>query len=189
MHAMEDANEISQLLRTWSGGDDAALDKILVLVYDDLRRRAHNHLRRERPGHTLQTTALVHEAYMKLAAHSNGSWANRSQFFAFAAKVMRNILVNHANSKRREKRGGGAVKMALSGVDLKAPELDLDLIALDEALNRLTKFDESLATLVELRYFSGLSLEETAEMLKISRATAARDWNMARAWLHRELTR
>ena len=186
---MDDATEISQLLRTWSGGDKAALDELLVLVYDDLRRRAHIHLRRERPEHTLQTTALVHEAYMRLAQHRDGSWENRSQFFAFAAKIMRNILVNHANSKRREKRGGGRVKLTLSDVDVMTPAPDLDLIALNEALDRLTKVDENLATLVELRYFGGLSLEETAEALNISRATVARDWNMARAWLLRELTR
>lgn len=186
---MDDAQDISKLLRDWSAGDYEALDDLFTLIYDELRRRARIHLRRQRPGHTLQTTALVHEAYMRLAGHGERSWENRSQFFAYAAKIMRNILVDHARSKQTDKRGGGALRLSLSDVDIKAPSPDLDLMALDEALNRLTKVDEDLATLVELRYFAGLSLEETAEALKISRATVARDWNMARSWLHRELTR
>lgn len=186
---MDDDQEISKLLRNWSAGDSEALDDLFTLVYDELRRRARIHLRRQGPGHTLQTTALVHEAYMRLAGHSDGSWESRSQFFAFAAKIMRNILVDHARSKQTDKRGGGALKLSLSDVDVKAPSLDPDLIALDEALNRIAKIDEKLATIVELRYFAGLSLEETADALKISRATVARDWNMARSWLHRELTR
>jgi RNA polymerase sigma factor (TIGR02999 family) len=186
---MDDVHEISKLLHNWGDGDKEALDELFKLVYDELRRRARMHLRSERPGHTLQTTALVHEAYMRLAKYTDGSWDCRSQFFAFAGKIMRNILVNHALAKRADKRGGGALKLGLSDVDIKTPSLDLDLLALDEALDRISKIDERLATIVELRYFAGLSLEEAAEAMKVSRATAARDWNIARSWLHRELTR
>lgn len=186
---MEDVQEISKLLRNWSEGDKESLDELFTLVYDELRRRARIHLRHERSGHTLQTTGLVHEAYVRLAGHNEGNWEHRSQFFAFAAKIMRHILINHALAKQTDKRGGGALKLALSDVDVKTPSPDLDLIALDEALERMSKIDERLAAIVELRYFAGLTLEEAAEAMKVSRATAARDWNMARSWLHRELTR
>lgn len=185
---MDDAQDISKLLHDWSTGDSEALDSLFTLVYDELRRRARIHLRRQPTGHTLQTTALVHEAYMRLTGHNGGSWESRSQFFAFAAKIMRNVLVDHARAKQADKRGGIAIRLALSDADLQAPSVDPDLIALDEALERMTKVDERLATIVELRYFAGLSLEETADALKISRATVARDWNLARSWLHRELT-
>lgn len=186
---MDDSREISKILRNWSAGNNEALNKLLPLVYDELRRRARLYLSRERAGHTLQTTALVHEAYIRLARHTDGSWESRSQFFAFAAKVMRNILIDHARSKQQVKRGGGALKLSLTEANLETMPLDIDLLALDEALNKFAKLDQNLATLVELRYFAGLSLEETADALQISRATVARDWNMARSWLHRELTR
>lgn len=185
----DDLHEITKLLRNWSGGDTRALDELFPLVYDELHRQAENYLRRERPDHTLQTTALLHEAYIRLAGHTEGTWENRSHFFAFAAKIMRNILVDHARAKKREKRGAGAWKISIADVDLPTPELDLDLLALDEALNRLSKIDEQQVRIVELRYFGGLSLEATSDALQISRATVARDWNVARAWLHRELTR
>ena len=185
----DDLHEISKLLNSWSGGNGQALDELFTLVYDELHRQAGNYLRRERPGHTLQTTALLHEAYLRLASHGEGKWENRFQFFAFAAKIMRHILVDHARAKNREKRGAGAIKISITGVDPQTAEPDLDLMALDEALDRLTKIDEQQVRIVELRYFAGLSLEETAEALQISRATVARDWNVARAWLHRELTR
>lgn len=186
---MDDFHKITKLLHNWSGGDDQALDELFPLVYDELHRQAGKHLGRERAGHTFQTTDLLHEAYIRLAGHSEGSWENRYQFFAFAAKIMRNILVDHARAKQREKRGAGALKISLADANAQIPELDLHLMALDEALDRLAKIDEQQVRIVELRYFGGLSLEATADVLNISRATVARDWNVARAWLHRELTR
>lgn len=182
-------HKITTLLHDWSGGDKKALDELFPLVYDELHRQAKKHLWGQPQGHTLQTTALLHEAYLRIAGHGEGSWDNRFQFFAFAAKIMRNILVDHARAKQREKRGAGALKISLTHVDPQTPELDLDLLAVDEALDRLAKIDEQQVRIVELRYFGGLSLEETADALQISRATVARDWNVARAWLHRELTR
>ena len=185
----DDFHEITKLLRDWSGGDDKALDELFPLVYDELHRQAANYLRRERPDHTLQTTALLHEAYIRLAGHTAGIWENRFQFFAFAAKIMRHILVDHARAKKGAKRGAGALKVSLTDVNPKTPELDLDLMALDEALESLKKIDEQQVRIVELRYFGGLSLEQTADVLQVSRATVARDWNVARIWLHRELSR
>jgi RNA polymerase sigma factor (TIGR02999 family) len=186
---MEVPNKITELLNDWGGGDDQALHKVFPLVYDELHRQAKNYLRHERAGHTLQTTELLNEAYLRLAGHAEGRWANRFQFFAFAAKIMRHILVDHARSKLREKRGAGAVKISLAEINHPSEEPDLDILALDEALDRLGKIDQQQVKIVELRYFGGLSLEETAEAVQVSRATVARDWNVARAWLHRELTR
>ena len=186
---MDNVRGITRLLRNWGEGDDGALDQLIPLVYDELHRQAHFFLSRERPGHTLQTTGLVHEAYLKLVGETGGRWETRSHFFAFASRVMRNILVDHARSKNRDKRGGGAFKISLADVNEIAPENNLDLLALDEALKRLAAVDEQQVKVVELRYFGGLSLEETAEVLNVSRATVARDWKVARAWLHRELTR
>jgi RNA polymerase sigma factor (TIGR02999 family) len=186
---MNNVRGITRLLRNWSDGDEDALDQLFPLVYEELHRQAQFHLGRERPGHTLQTTGLVHEVYLKLIGPSAGEWDTRSHFFAFASRVMRNILVDHARSKKRDKRGGGALRISLADVNAKAPEGDLDLLALDEALTRLAAVDGQQVRVVELRYFGGLSLEETAEALNISRATVARDWKVARAWLHRELTR
>jgi RNA polymerase sigma factor (TIGR02999 family) len=186
---MDDVHRITKLLRKWSDGDGQALEELFPLVYDELHRLAYIYLRRERPGHTLQTTALIHEAYMRLVDRHEGSWDSRAQFFAFAAKIMRNILVDHARAKQREKRGGDALKVSFTDLNAKTPEIDLDLIALDEALDRLNSIDDRQVRIVELRYFGGLSLDETAEIMKVSRATVARDWNVARIWLHRELTR
>ena len=186
---MDNVRGITRLLRNWGDGDDDALNQLIPLVYDELHRQAHFYLSRERPGHTLQTTGLVHEAYLKLAGETAGQWETRSHFFAFASRIMRNILVDHARSKHRNKRGGDALKISLTDVNKIAPEGDLDLLALDEALTRLSAVDDQQVRVVELRYFGGLSLEETAEALRVSRATVARDWNVARAWLHRELTR
>ena len=186
---MDEANKITKLLNEWGGGDDQALHELFPLVYDELHRQAKNYLRHERAGHTLQTTALLNEAYIRLAGHGEGTWANRFQFFAFAAKIMRHILVDHARSKLREKRGAGAVKISLAEINPPTAEPDLDLLALDEALDRLAKIDQQQVKIVELRYFGGLSLEETAEAIQVSRATVARDWNVAKAWLHREMTR
>lgn len=178
------------MLREWSDGKAEALDQLLPLVYAELHRQAASFLRKERPGHTLQTTALINEAYLKLVDRRNVDWQSRTHFFAVAATAMRRILVDHARTKYREKRGGDNVKLSLEDATLvAAKETGVDLIALDEALNRLAKFDKQQARIVELKYFSGLSLEETADALHISRATVARDWETARAFLHRELTK
>ncbi len=184
------ASKITQMLREWSDGSQEALDNLLPLVYDELHRQAASFLRKERPGHTLQTTALINEAYLKLIDRRDVNWQSRTHFFAVAAQAMRRILVDYAKAKHREKRGGDNIKLSLEDATLvAAKEKGIDLIALDEALNKLAKFDAQQARVVELRYFSGLSLEETAEALHVSRATVARDWEAARAWLHRELTK
>jgi RNA polymerase sigma factor (TIGR02999 family) len=185
-----EANEITQILWEWSKGNREALDKLMPLVYDELHRQASRYLRRERPNHTLQTTALINEAYLKLIVQKEVAWESRTHFFALAANAMRQILVDYARTKNRQKRGGVMGKVDFDeALIIAADEKNIDLIALDEALTRLEKVDEQQAKVVELRYFSGLSLEETAEALHISRATAAREWAMARAWLHRELTK
>jgi RNA polymerase sigma factor (TIGR02999 family) len=185
-----EASEITEMLREWSDGKPEALDNLLPLVYTELHRQAARFLRKERPGHTLQTTALINEAYLKLIDRRDVNWQSRTHFFAVAAQAMRRILVDYARAKHREKRGGDNIKLSLEDATLvAAKEKGVDLIALDEALNKLAKFDEQQARVVELRYFSGLSLEETAEALHVSRATVARDWEAARAWLHRELTK
>jgi RNA polymerase sigma factor (TIGR02999 family) len=187
---MPESNEITVMLRKWSEGSQEALNDLLPLVYDELHKRARQYLRRERSDHTLQPTALIHEAYLKLAGQNNMTWQDRSHFFAISANVMRRILVDHARAKHRDKRGGDDIKIPLEEAALVInKEKDVNLIALDEALNRLAALDEQQSRIVELRYFSGLSLEETAEALSISRSTAARDWAMAKAWLHRELTK
>ena len=184
------ASKITQMLREWSDGKQEALDNLLPLVYDELHRQAASFLRKERPGHTLQTTALINEAYLKLIDRRDVNWQSRTHFFAVAAQAMRRILVDYARAKHREKRGGDNIKLSLEDATLlAAKEKGIDLIALDQALNKLAKFDAQQARVVELRYFSGLSLEETAEALCVSRATVARDWEAARAWLHRELTK
>lgn len=183
-------HEITEILRQWSDGRREALDQLMPFVYEELHRQAARYLRRERSDHTLQTTALINEAYLKLIDQKNVEWESRTHFFAIAAQAMRRILVDYARTKHRDKRGGDDVKLPLEEAMLvAADEKPVDLIALDEALNRLAEIDEQQARVVELRYFSGLSLEDTAEALGISRATTARDWSMAKAWLHRELTR
>ena len=184
------ALEITQLLREWSDGKAEALESLLPLVYAELHRQAAGFLRKEKQGHTLQTTALIHEAYLKLIDRRDVNWESRTHFFAVAAQAMRRILVDYARAKHREKRGGDNVRLSLEEATLVAAKgKGVDLIALDEALTRLAQRDMQQANVVELRYFSGLSLEETAEALHVSRATAARDWEAARAWLHRELTK
>jgi len=184
------SHEITRMLRQWSDGSQEALDNLLPLVYDELHRQAARYLRRENKDHTLQPTALINEAYLKLIDQREVNWENRTHFFAIAAQAMRRILVDHARTKHREKRGGDDAKLSLDeALTFVADEKNIDLIALDEALTRLEMKDKQQTRIVELRYFSGLSLEETAEALNISRTTAARDWAMARAWLHRELTR
>lgn len=188
---MNDTQQITHMLRDWSGGDREALEGLLPLVYDELHRQAASFLRRERSDHTLQATALINETYLKLIDQRNVSWENRTHFFAIAASLMRRILVDHARSKNREKRGGDAINLTLNEelISSAGEEKSIDLMALDEALTRLEKLDEQQAKIVELRYFSGLTLEETAEALRISRTTVATNWAMAKAWLHRELTR
>jgi len=185
-----EARDITQILRDWTRGESDAINELMPLVYEELRRQAARHLRRENRDHTLQTTALIHEAYLKLIDQRNVEWQNRLHFFAIASQAMRRILVDHARTKHREKRGGNDNKVPLDdALAVGTAERNVDLIALDEALTRLGAIDEQQVRVVELRYFSGLSLEDTADALGISRATAARDWSMAKAWLHRELTR
>lgn len=191
---MKEANEVSpnitQMLRAWGDGSREALDELFPHVYNELRRQAARSLRHERPNHSLQTTALVHEAYLKLVDQRNVDWQSRSHFFAVAAQAMRRILIDYAKSRNRAKRGGANENLPLEEAFLaKAEETNVDLIALDEALSRLAEFDPQQERIVELRYFCGLSLEETAKTLDISRATASRDWEVAKAWLHREMTR
>ena len=186
---MKQNHSITQMLHEWSDGKREALEALMPHVYDELHRQARRYLRRERANHTLQTTALIHEAYLKLI-DQNVNWESRTHFFAVAANIMRRILVDHARSKHREKRGGAGEDLPLEEAMLiVSDEKSIDLIALDEALNRLTEIDEQQCRIVELRYFSGLTLEETAAALKISRTTVANDWALAKAWLHRELTR
>jgi RNA polymerase sigma-70 factor (ECF subfamily) len=181
---------ITELLRQWSSGKKEVAEDLLPLIYDELHRRATNFMRRERHNHTLQPTALVHEAYLKLIDQRNDDWNDREHFFAIASQVMRRILVDHARSRQRQKRGGSKENLQLEEALLAgAEEANVDLIALDEAMAKLAKLDPQQERLVELRYFGGLSLEEAAKALGISRATAARDWQVAKAWLHREMTR
>ena len=177
------------MLKAWSGGEREAADRFMPLLYDELRRQARRYLNRERPNHTLQTTALVHEAYLRLTEQAGIEWQNRSQFFGLAAQMMRRILVNYAVKRKREKRGGANEDVSLDETILIAnDDSGEDLLALDEALTRLEKLDERQARVVELRYFSGLSIEDTADVLEISPATVKREWNMARAWLKAELS-
>ena len=187
---MGQTHKITRMLCEWSEGNREVLEELLPLVYDELHKQARRYLRRERRDHTLQTTALINEAYLKLIDQREVNWASRAHFFAVAANLMRRILVDHARAKHREKRGGDNVNLPLEEAALLVcEEKTIDLLALDEALTSLAEADEQQARIVELRYFSGLSLEETAAALKVSRTTVATDWAMAKAWLHRELTR
>jgi RNA polymerase sigma factor (TIGR02999 family) len=182
-------DEISELLRAWGDGDREAAERFMPLIYDELRRQARRHLNRERANHTLQTTALVHEAFIRLNEQHGVKWQNRTHFLALAAQMMRRILVNYAIAQKREKRGGAAGTIQLEEtLRIAVPEGDVDVPALDEALTRLEKLDARQSRIVEFRFFSGLSIEETAEVLSISPATVKREWSMAKAWLRRELT-
>jgi RNA polymerase sigma factor (TIGR02999 family) len=185
---MSDARNITQLLAAWSDGDQAALDALIPAVYDELRRQASRYLRQERPGHTLQTTALINEAYLRLVDQKSMRWQNRAHFFGIAAQLMRRILVDHARAKHRAKRGGSGIRISLSKVTVRKTDRDIDLVELDQALNRLAEIDEQQSKIVELRFFSGLTVEETAAALNISPATVKRDWQVAKAWLHREIS-
>lgn len=180
--------DITQILQEWSDGKREALEQLMPLVYQELHRQAANFLRKERSDHTLQATALINEAYLKLVDQRSVQWKNRAHFFAIASQAMRRILVDHARTKQRDKRGGGVTNVQLDeAVVVAADSQSVDLIALDAALTRLAELDEQKARIVELRYFSGLSVEETAEVLDISPKTVERNWTMAKTWLHREL--
>lgn len=183
--------QITLLLQEWSEENNREiLDQLLPLVYEELRRQAARYLRKERLDHTLQTTALINEAYLKLIDQRKVSWQNRQHFFAIAAQAMRRILVDYARERHREKRGGAAENLPIEAAEFVAvSEKSVDLVALDEALNRLAKLDERQARVVELRYFSGLSIDETAEILNVSNVTVRRDWNLAKAWLHQQLSK
>ena len=178
---------VTELLTRWSQGDDAALAELTPLVYGELRRLAHRYMNTERTEHTLQTTALVNEAYLRLADQTNPRWQNRAHFFAVAARAMRQILVSYARSQRSQKRGGGAFKMELDEAALVSPEESKEIIYLHEALERLATLDSRKAQVVELKYFGGLTYDEIAEVLKISRVTVRRDWEFAKLWLYTEL--
>jgi len=180
--------DVSVLLAEMASGNHAAAEKLVPLVYEELKRLARRHMRRERPDHTLQTTALVHEAYLKLARQKAVSWQGRSHFLAVASQVMRRILIDHARGQLREKRGGPQVTVSLDdAVVVVSLERSEDLLKLDEALNRLSKLDARQSRIVELRFFGGLSVEETSEVLGLSPKTIKRDWAVAKAWLHAEL--
>jgi RNA polymerase sigma factor (TIGR02999 family) len=181
--------EVTQLLLAWSQGDQSALDQLIPLVHAELHRLAHRCMERERAGHTLQTTALVNEAYLRLIDSSRVRWQNRAHFFAVAAQLMRRILVDFARARQNLKRGGAAQRVSLDEALVVPQEPDPDLIALDEALNTLAALDPRQARMVELRFFGGLSVEETAEVLQVSPETVHRDWRVAKAWLLRELDR
>jgi len=179
---------VTQLLIDWSRGDQAALDKLMPLVYSELRRLATNYLRRERQGHTLQPTALVNEAYLKLIDQRNAKWQNRAQFFGISAQLMRRILVDHARQHQAAKRGGSdQQRLSITSAEGLVKQLEIDLLALNEALEELRKMDPQQERIVELKFFGGLSIEETAEVLGVGHATVERDWKMARAWLRRQL--
>ena len=184
---MSGPGEISRLLADWSSGNQAALDKLLPLVYDELCRLASNYMRRERPDHILQTTALVHEAYLRLVDQGNVNHQTRACFFAIAAQVMRHILVDYARGRSRAKRGDGIPALVLSDVAVLSDERGEELISVNTALEKLTAIDPRKGRVFELRYFGGLSVDEVAEALKVSPATVARDWRMAKAWLRREI--
>jgi RNA polymerase sigma-70 factor, ECF subfamily len=182
----EAADNISTLLRAWSDGDQSALEKLTPIVYTELRRLAHHYMKGERPGHSLQTTALVNEAYMRLVDYKRMQWQNRAHFFAVSAQLMRRILVDHARSHNL-KRGGGVPHLSLEEAAVVGGGRAADLVALDDAMNALSRLDPRKVQVVEMRFFGGLSVEETAEVLKVSPVTVRRDWSTAKLWLYREL--
>jgi RNA polymerase sigma factor (TIGR02999 family) len=178
--------EVTEFLRAWSDGDRAALDRLTPIVYDELHRLARRYMKGERPGHSLQTTALVNEAYMRLVNYKSMQWQNRAHFFAVSAQLMRRILVDHAR-RHNLKRGGDVLHVSLDETPMVGGERAADLVALDDAMNELGKLDPRKVQVVEMRFFGGLSVEETAEVLKVSAVTVMRDWSTAKAWLYREL--
>jgi RNA polymerase sigma factor (TIGR02999 family) len=181
--------EVTRLLIAWGNGDQAALDELLPLVYQELHRLAARHLSRERSGHTLQTTALIHEAYLRLIEQKAVQWQNRAHFFAVAATLMRRILVDHARARQYQKRGGGAQQVTFDEALEVSDERAAEVVALDEALTALAEFDQRKSQMVELRFFGGLSIEETAEVLQVSPGTVMRDWTLAKTWLQREINK
>ena len=183
----ENQKEITELLIAWNEGQQEALERLLPVVYDELRKLARSYLRRERSDHTLQATALVHEAYLRLIDQQGVNWKNRAHFFGIASQMMRRILVNHALARNSEKRGGDYNKLTLDEAVDYAKRRDIDLIALDDALKELEKLDPQQSRVVELRFFGGLSIEETAEVLNLSAATVKRDWATAKLWLQRQI--
>lgn len=183
----ESSSPVTELLVRWRSGDQYALDALMPLVYDELRHLAQHYLGRERSDHTLQSTALVHEAYLRLAGHSPPQWQNRAHFFGIAARIMRQILVEHARGRGADKRGGNALRIELDDSLALAQQSDVDVIALDRALQQLSELDAQQGRIVELRFFAGLTIEDTSEVLGISPATVKRDWVTARAWLFRTM--
>ena len=180
-------HRVTQLLAEWSNGDSAALAELTPLVYEELRRLAHHYMEGERPDHTLQTTALVNEAYLRLTVQSNPNWQSRAHFFAVAARAMRQILVSYARSNRAQKRGGGGARIELDESAILSPEQSKEIVDLHEALERLGTLDSRKARVVELKYFGGLNHDEIAEVMKISTVTVRRDWTFAKTWLYDEL--
>jgi RNA polymerase sigma factor (TIGR02999 family) len=180
-------HRVTQLLQQWSHGDDSALADLTPLVYEELRRLAHHYMEAQRPNHTLQTTALVNEAYLRLADQTNPNWQSRAHFFAVAARAMRQILVSYARSNRAQKRGGGALKVELDEAAIVSPEQSKVIVDLHEALERLGTLDSRKAQVVELKYFGGLNYDEIGEVLKVARITVRRDWEFAKLWLYTEL--
>jgi len=180
---------ITQLLERWSQGDEEALDRLMPLVYDELHRLAGAYLRREHREHTLQPTALVNEAYLKLIQQHNIRWQNRAQFYGVAAQLMRRILVDHARAHYATKRGGDRINVSLKNIGAFGEQPDADLLALHDVLNRLAEIDPDQSRIVELRFFGGLTIEETAEVMHVSHSTVEREWKIAKAWLKRELTK
>jgi RNA polymerase sigma factor (TIGR02999 family) len=180
--------EVTQLLVDWGNGNHAALDQLMPLVYTELRQLAHRYMRRERPGHTMQTTALIHEAYLRLVDQTQVRWQHQAHFFGIAARIMRQILIEHARSHTRAKRGGGAGTIALDEAAIVSQARATELLALDDALERLAAIDPRKSRVVELRFFGGLSVEEAAIVLNVAPNTVLRDWRLAKAWLHREIS-
>jgi len=186
---VDSRKDVTTLLTEWREGNQQALNELTPLVYQELRQLAARQLRHERPGHTLQSTALVHEAYLKLIDQRRVQFKDREHFFAVASQVIRRILVSYARSRNSDKRGGGKTMLAFDESIAFADRKNLDLIELDDALESLSEIDPQQGRIIELRFFGGLTIEATAQVLEISTSTATRDWNVARAWLHRELTR
>jgi len=185
----ESSASVTALLVNWSNGDNGALEELMPLVYGELRRLAGSYLRRERAGHTLQSTALVNEAFLRLVNQQDVQWRNRAHFYGIAARMIRRILVDHARAHQADKRGAGAIRIELDDHLAVDHQRELDLVGLDESLARLSAMDERQGRIVELRFFAGLSVEETAEVMQISTATVKREWSSAKAWLYREMSR
>jgi len=183
------SENLTQLLTDWSNGDAQALEKLIPLVYRDLHRLAERYLRSESPSHTLQSTALVHEAYLRLIDQRNTRWQNRAHFFGISAQLIRRILVDHARARKAGKRGGDAAKIQIDESVAAPEQQNLDLVVLDDCLRALAEIDPQQARVVELRYFAGLTVEETAEVMRVSPTTVKREWRLARAWLHREIAK